>query len=333
MRRLRQHGFLIVLMLVLALGILQAELLAPLSARSWPQNSVAAVVLFLMAWPLDLRTIRRSLAQPGPALLAAAINFGLLPCFAWIVSLALSDEMGPGLLVAAATPCTLASAAVWTRRAGGNDAVAILVTILTNLLCFILTPLWLSLLTGRSVDRPELGFSRMALHLGLLVLLPMGLAQATRGIRRIAEWATDRKILLGSLAQFGILYMVLLGAVSTGVRLRSMPGTTLQVSHLAAMLAAVLLVHLAMFWVGIHLSRWLRFSREDQIAVGFAGSQKTLMVGLVVAMALQITILPMVSYHVLQLLVDTVIADRYRRSAAVDPTSTQRQRTVGSAKE
>ena len=33
----------------------------------------------------------------------------------------------------------VASAAVWTRRAGGNDAVALIVTISTNLACFLLT--------------------------------------------------------------------------------------------------------------------------------------------------------------------------------------------------
>jgi sodium/bile acid cotransporter 7 len=64
---------------------------------------------------------------------------------------------------------------------------------------------------------------------------------------------------------------------------------------------------------GIALAAGLRLPREDRIAVGIAGSQKTLMVGLQVALACQLLILPMVVYHVGQLIVDTIIADRWRR--------------------
>ena len=48
-----------------------------------------------------------------------------------------------GLMIAAVVPCTLATASVSTRQAGGNDAVSLLVTLLTNLICVVLTPLWL----------------------------------------------------------------------------------------------------------------------------------------------------------------------------------------------
>ena len=57
------------------------------------------------------------------------------------------------MIVAATAPCTLASAAVWTRRAGGNDAVAILVTFITNATCFLVTPFWLILMTRDRGDR------------------------------------------------------------------------------------------------------------------------------------------------------------------------------------
>ena len=70
----------------------------------------------------------------------------------------LRGDLAVGLLVAAAAPCTLASAAVWTRRAGGNDAVALMVTIGTNLTCFVVTPLWLLVTTGRAgIEFPLLG--------------------------------------------------------------------------------------------------------------------------------------------------------------------------------
>ena len=57
-------------------------------------------------------------------------------------------------------------------------------------------------------------------------------------------------------------------------------------------------------------SRW-----PDSIAVAFAGSQKTLMVGAYVALAVgPLAILPMVAYHAVQLFVDTLIADRWAQA-------------------
>ena len=56
--------------------------------------------------------------------------------------------------------------------------------------------------------------------------------------------------------------------------------------------------------------------RAERIAVGFSGSQKTLLVGLAVSVEdyanFPLACLPMVAYHVGQLLVDTVIADKLR---------------------
>jgi sodium/bile acid cotransporter 7 len=171
-------------------------------------------------------------------------------------------------------------------------------------------------MTGRTADDSELSLARMSLELALLVVLPMAVAQVIRLDRRIALAATARQDLLGAVAQCGILSTVLFGAISTGLRLRESPMELTFAWDLVSMLAAVLAVHVGMFWVGVSLGKLLGHSREDQIAVGFSGSQKTLMVGLLMAVSLGITILPMVTYHITQLVVDTVIADRYRRRTA-----------------
>ncbi len=310
--------FLISLVIVLAVGILAARQLQPLTKMDLPgtsmrlQSAIVATVLFLMAFPLQAHAMWRTLRRPGPPLLAVAVNFGLLPLLAWGVSFGLSPDLGTGLLVAAATPCTLASAAVWTRRAGGNDSVAILVTIITNLICFVVTPLWLVTMTGESVDSPELSFRVMGSKLAMLVVLPMTLAQLLRLHQPWAVWATQQKTLLSVLAQCGLLSMVLFGAIETGLRLGDSTKASPQVIDLIVMLLAVCFVHTVILWVGVLLGRLLGFSREDQIAIAFSGSQKTLMVGLLVAISLQVSILPMLAYHVSQLFIDTVIADRFR---------------------
>ena len=55
------------------------------------------------------------------------------------------------------------------------------------------------------------------------------------------------------------------------------------------------------------------------MAVGFASSQKTLMIGLSTAISLGFSIIPIIFYHALQLIVDTVLAERLRATAP-EPT-------------
>lgn len=306
--------FLIALVLVLAIGIGCAESLAGLASSKGLRDSIVAGVMFCMAMPLQGSTMLRAMRSPGPPVLAVCISYGVLPAVTWLVAKWLPGDYGPGLLVAAATPCTLASASVWTRRAGGNDSVATLVTLLTNASCAMATPGLLVLMLGRRVgfENPDLSFAKMTRELLVLVLLPMVVAQILRWKPIIAELATRRRVEFSVAAQCGILSMVFLGAIRTGLKLRE-ASSGIAVGDVLATLFAVLFVHLSMFWLGTQLAKQCGFPRADQIAVGFSGSQKTLMVGLVTAINLQVTILPMVAYHCLQLFVDTLIADGYRR--------------------
>ena len=164
----------------------------------------------------------------------------------------------------------------------------------------------------------QIDFKDMVIKLAGLVVLPMTLAQLVRIHRPLGSWATKRKNTLSSLAQCGILFMVFTGAVGIGRRIFSGQEEALLGSDVALMIVAVLTVHIVMFWTGIGLGRSIRLSREDTIAVGFSGSQKTLMVGLQICMDAGVLILPMVTYHIGQLFVDTLFAD-YFAGQKVEP--------------
>jgi sodium/bile acid cotransporter 7 len=64
-------------------------------------------------------------------------------------------------------------------------------------------------------------------------------------------------------------------------------------------------------------SRWLGFSREDEAAVVFCGSKKSLVTGVPMANILfpasvaGLVILPVMLFHQLQLIVCSVLAQRY----------------------
>ncbi len=311
-----RRWFLIALALLLAIALTFGVHLQVLASSKAVRNVLVFCVMFLMAWPLDGSGMWQALRTPWPALLAIAINVGLLPLFAWLVSLGLSEDLAPGLLVAAATPCTLASAAVWTRKAGGDPAIAIMVTIITNAGSFIITPAWLGILNPApataAASAPSISVVAMILKLGLLVVLPMALARLTRISTTVAAWATGKKSAIGVLALCGILAMVFLGSIQTSVRIWDDTQPALSAFDVVVMIAGVMVVHLTMAGTGYWLARGLGMPHTSAAAVLFAGSQKTLMVGLSVCDDLGIIILPMVCYHVGQLIVDTVIADRIR---------------------
>lgn len=274
------------------------------------RNLLVAAVLFTMALPLEASAMWRAMRRPLPPGLAIAVNLGLIPLGAWCLANLLPTDLAVGLIVAGATPCTLASAAVWTRKAGGNDAVAILVTILTNGGCFLVTPLWVAWLAGATAESSALELGPMVRKLGTIVVAPMALAQLVRLRTSIGRWATEHKKQVGVFAQVGILTMVGIGSIRTGQRLFGADAGEFAVVELLLMVGLVLSLHSGAFGVGWLAAAACRVDREDQIAIGFAGSQKTLMVGLQVSLDLGVSILPMITYHVGQLIIDTLLADR-----------------------
>ena len=110
--------------------------------------------------------------------------------------------------------------------------------------------------------------------------------------------------------------MVLIGAVNAQ---RNLAVTNWQeivgLVDFCVMIGIVLLLHTSVLAVGYGLAKAAGMSRPNCIAVAFAGSQKTLMVGLYVALRYYggLAILPMVAYHVGQLILDTLVADAWGR--------------------
>ena len=311
---LRQRWFLLALLAVLVAGIAWPHGMGPLVG--WlPGDVIVAVVTFIMALPLETSALWRAVRRPGPAWLASALNSGVAPPLGWLVSRMLPAELATGVVLAACVPCTLATAAVWTRRAGGNDAVAFLVTMITNLACFVVVPTWLLLLIG---VRADVDFRGIVVALMFLVALPILVAQTLRQWRAMGQLAERHVVTFSTVAQVGVLLMVAIGAVRSGERLAELDhDSVVSAENVVLMICAVAAVHVILLGLGFGLSRLLRISQADAIAVAFSGSQKTLMVGAYLALAVgPLAILPMVAYHASQLVIDTLIADwlRQRRS-------------------
>ncbi len=317
---LQRHWFLILLAAVLGVGLWQGPVLAS-DVAQFPRGWIVASVMLLTALPMAFSQIT-SVVRRGPAvglavLLSTAVAPPLAWFLAWLLGRSLPESLGTGLLIAAAVPCTLASAAVWTRRGGGNDAIALAVTLITNLACFVVLPFWLWFFLRATIEIDPLGLSK---RLMLLVVVPVIIAQLLRRIPKIALAATNRKRELSIAAQVGILAMVFLGAVSAGEKLADTNAGSVGISTWFVLLAAVLALHLLLFALGWWLSKTIGSSYPDRLAIALAGSQKTLMIGLDVAIGFGgLALLPMVAYHGTQLVVDTLLVDQLKPRVEGDP--------------
>jgi sodium/bile acid cotransporter 7 len=226
-------------------------------------------------------------------------------------------------MIVASVPCTLASAALWTRLAGGDEATAMLVTLLTTSTSWLATTAWLAWGTGTQVS---INTIEMMTGLLLVLVLPVGIGQALRSIGPLARTATRFKRVIGTVSQLLILVIILKAAADVSSRLRR-ETVTLSIAALLATAGLCVAVHLAALTAGFWGGRALGFDRASRIAVAFAGSQKTLPVGLflfdVYFKDYALAVVPMVCYHIGQLLADTFIADGFARrppSAADIPT-------------
>jgi sodium/bile acid cotransporter 7 len=306
---LRKRWFLMALICGVGLACWRPQWLQPYTQKL-PAQGLVFASLFLMAWTLDSRAMFAALMRPWPALWATVISYGLVPPLGWLAGRLLSQpDFYVGLMIISSVPCTLASAVVWTRRAGGNDATALLVILLTTATSWLATTGWLAIATGTEVG---LRSGDMMAELVLILIMPVGLGQLCQIIRPLAVLAARHKMALGVIAQLLILAVILKAATILGERLHESPPVETGTVFLAAVFSVT--VHLIALAGGFWTGRAWGFDRPSRIAVAFASSQKTLPVALVLFetyfKSYPLAVIPLVFYHAGQLIVDTFIADK-----------------------
>lgn len=348
---------------------------------------VAAIALFFMSTSLPTRRLWHAAIRPTPALLAIAVTWGLAPVLAWLAApILLPQKFQHGLVVVACVPCTLASAAIWTRMGGGNEAIALLVTMATNLFVFVGTAGWLVALTGRSIsfEIPELIGVLM-----LFVVVPVVAGQGFRAVRPIGWWIDEHRPFVKIVSQLMVFLIIIKAAVQANKELaaqataartmqelaegpprnegaparedegekdsRGQPGkgaeerigkgrlktpssdspeinpggrTRIESWNARDLLDCAVVcigLHLVLLFVGFTLGKRL-FAHEDAVAVGIAGSQKTLPVAAIIVAdyftSEPLAIVPVLFFHVGQLIVDTFIVEYFfpwRRKPVPDP--------------
>lgn len=226
----------------------------------------------------------------------------------------LGDELSTGLLFLSVLPSTINSSIAFTGMAGGNVSGAICSASLSNLIGVGLTPLLTALVLHQGGGIVTGG---AVMKIASQILLPFLLGQMLR--RWLGEFVRRHKMLTMVVDRGSILLIVYSAfSASTVAGIWGLiPPVTLVI------LFGVVLLYLAIAMRGVlGLAALARLSPPDRSALFFCGSTKSLASGLPIAAALfpasiiGTTILPVMMFHMTQLLVCAVIAQRSARRTA-----------------
>jgi sodium/bile acid cotransporter 7 len=222
----------------------------------------------------------------------------------------LTPDLWAGVMFLCCLPSTVQSSIAFTSIAKGNVAAAMCSASFSNLIGIVLTP---ALVTVFLVTQTGGGVSLVAVRdIVLQLLVPFVAGQLLR--KWIGGFIARHKQVLGYVDRGSIL-LVVYSAFSEGVvagiwgRL-TIPSLLLLFLTNAAILGTVIG---STMWT----ARRLGFSTEDQIAIVFCGSKKSLASGLPLASVLLpaaaagLMVVPLMLFHQMQLMVCAWLARRY----------------------
>ena len=304
--------------LLLPLGLvvaLIAALFAP-GTGIWlasPRTAFAmiATMFLINGYQTDFKMFRINGRLTGAFLIAALVSFlgGSLLSKSLVSLLAFDPQIATGILVMSTMAPTLSSVIVITKESGGNTHWAILMTVGLNLLAIFATPVQLKfLLSGTTVSIPV---APLLLDLTLSVLVPFVIGTILRRIIKLPP--------SGLINLLPTLLVILLSYMSFCSGRHTLVESTL--STLVLILATLLALHLALFFIAIGLTRLFGYHSPERKAVAFLSSQKTLptAIGILASMgyAGSAAALPCVMFHFTQILSDSIIATIWRSRKAL----------------
>jgi len=271
-----------------------------------------ALLFFLQGARLSRATIVAGALHWRLHLVVFAATFLMFP----IVGLALRPLSGTlltpplylGLLFLCTLPSTVQASVAFTSIAGGNVAAALCSASTSSLLGMFLTPL----LAGLALKTSG-GFSLNALRsVGLEMFVPFIAGHLLQPW--IGSWVRQQRKALGAVDRGSVLlvvYTVFSGATLSGIWHQLAFGPLIVLFLVAGAMLGLMLA------ITAFAARRLGFSREDEIAIMFCGSKKSLVAGIPMAnvlfagQALGLIVLPLMIFHQIQLMACSALARHY----------------------
>lgn len=210
-----------------------------------------------------------------------------------------------------ALPSTVSSSIVMVSLARGNLPTAIFNASLSGLIGIVVTPLWMSMFMAAS---SEFQFAAVVQKLMLQIIFPLVVGLFLQ--KWLGDWArkNSKKI---SFFDKSIIILIVYSSFSTAFATQLF--TSVGLPDLLKLLLMVSVLFFAVYFGLGGISKLLKLKVEDEIAAKFCGTKKSLVHGSVMVKVIfgnsaanALYLLPIMLYHILQLLVIAVFAERYR---------------------
>ncbi|MCT2558101.1 bile acid:sodium symporter [Tsuneonella sp. YG55] len=301
----------LLLLAILLASVLPATGEARLMAQ-WVSNAAIFVLFLLNGLRLPRHEVMEGLGHSRFLLPVALWCFGAMALFGKGLAVALSGALPPlvalGFLYLGVLPSTVQSATAYSSLAGGNVSRSVVAAALTNIVgVFACAPLFAALGGGGAV---ELGLAGLGKVFGILIL-PFAIGQVLQG--RLRSWVDGHRGLVTWMDRLSIaiaVYVAFSGAVEQGL------WTRVGVGEWALLLGAVSAMLVFAFAGSWGLGGAIGLGRPERVAFLFAGAHKSVAMGAPLAAVLfppqvaGMVLLPLLAYHLLQLVVSAPIANR-----------------------
>lgn len=311
------------LIVLIVLGVIIA-LIAPVSGKSADIADLVVkfaigLLFFLYGARLSRHEAFKGLMHWRLHLLIIFFTFALFP----LIGLALTplrglvgDDLFMGILYLCLVPSTVQSSVAFTSIARGHVAASIVAASVSSLLGVFLTPLLVLLLMSSSgglhIDTTT--FISIAIQL----LLPFILGQLLRPwVHSFAASPLTKRVDQISIGL--VVYVSFSDGVTSGAW-----STVSWIALIALTIGSIIGVYV-MLALSSFAARKLGFNYEDQVAIQFAGTKKSLASGLPMAAVmfaganLGLLILPLMIFHQVQLVICSIRASTYAERYEENP--------------
>jgi sodium/bile acid cotransporter 7 len=275
-------------------------------------KAAVMALFFLHGARLAREAVLQAIGHWRLQFLILGLTYLLFPAIALatgpLASQALDPALSLGFVFLCCLPSTVQTSIAYTSVGRGNVPAAACAASASNLLGIVFTPLLTGLLLARQGAVTLGAFGTIV----VLLLLPFVAGQVARPW--LGGWIARQRLLLVTVDRGAILLMIYSAfgkAVDAGIWQRVSAGDLLFVVLLSGALLALVVT------TGILAARRMGFSREDEVAIVFCGSMKSLVTGMPMANVLfpgaqaGILVIPMIVFHQVQLLTCGVLARRY----------------------
>lgn len=223
-----------------------------------------------------------------------------------------SSELWLALFFLGALPSTVSASIVMVSLARGNLPTAIFNASLSGLIGIVATPLWMSLFMAASSD---FDFGAVVQKLLIQIILPLVIGLFLQKFFGDFARKNSKKI-----SFFDKCVIVLIVYSSFSSAFSSQLFTSVGPEDLLKLFAIVTVMFFFVYSGLGWISKMVGFKVEDEIAAKFCGTKKSLVHGSVMVKVIfgnsaanALFLLPIMIYHILQLLVIAAFAEKYRK--------------------